>query len=201
MPKSNAKRTLVHGITSSLVASLCCVTPLVVVLFGFGSLSIALSFLRYRLYFLGFGLIFLTAATYVYIKRDYGKCNLRSIKQAKYSILGSFVLMIVIYIGLTYFLIPPVLVSSVENKIQQSETQLNYQNATEIKVKISGMTCKCNIADIEYNLMKINGVLNVSIDYDSQTGTIKFDPTKTSQNALLESKIFSGPYSAKLMTE
>lgn len=200
--KSSAKQTIIHGIASSLLASLCCVTPLIFVLFGFGGLSIALSFLRYRPYFLALGIVFLSVATYFYLKRDYGKCNLNSMKRAKFSIAGSFVLMILIYVGLTYFLIPPVLVSSVENKIQQSQNNLNlnYQNATEIKIKISGMTCRCNVADIEYNLMQIKGVLNATIDYDSGTGIIKFDPTKTSQYVIIQSKIFASPYAAQLIS-
>lgn len=197
--KKSMEKLAIRGIVSALLASLCCVTPLAVVLVGFGSLSIALSFLRYRPYFLALGIIFLSVATYIYLKRDYGKCNLFALKKAKYSIIGTFALMIFIYVGLTYFLIPPILVSSVENSIQKSAAQANYQNATEMKIKISGMTCRCNIADIEYNLMQTEGVLNVSIDYDSGIGIIKFDSSKTNQFAILQNKIFSSTYSAELI--
>ncbi len=197
--KSSAKQTIIHGIASSLLASLCCVTPLVVVLIGVGSLSIALSFLRYRPYFLALGVTFFSVATYFYLKRDYGKCDLNSMKRAKYSIAGSFVLMILIYVGLTYFLIPPILISQVQNTIEKN-APVQTGNYSELKVKINGMTCACNIADIEYNLMQTKGVLNVTIDYSTKNGIIKYDPTMTNQNAILENSIFKGIYSAELIS-
>ena len=197
LKKSSRRSLLMSGIISSLSASLCCLTPLVIVLLGLGGISVALSFLRYRLYFLVLGFLFLGVATYIFLKRDYGKCNINAIKKEKSAIALSLILMIGIYVILTYFVIPPLLISNVEKILARNEA--TGDSVSELKVKINGMTCECNIADIQYNLMQINGILNASIDYASKIGTIKFDSAKTNQYAILKSEIFNGPYSAKLI--
>ena len=197
MPKKNSKSGFLTGIISSLFASLCCLTPLVVVLLGIGGVSVALSFLRYRPYFLILGFVFLGVATYVYLKRDYGKCNLAVIKKERKKIAFSFVLMIGIYVLLTYFIIPPLLVSNVEKILPKPEA--GNISLSQLKLKITGLGCTCNVADIEYNLMQLKGVYNASVDYPSRTATVKYDSSQITPNEISKSKIFSSTYSAEII--
>ncbi len=192
------KKSAIRGIKSSIIASLCCITPLVVVLLGVGGISIALSFLRYRIYFLGIGVMFLFLATYIYLKRDYGKCNYSIIKKEKNSIIISVVFMAIVYVVLTYFIIPPLLISATESTIQKSQPA-SAENTKEMKVLIEGMTCSCNVADLEYNIMQIKGVLNASIDYEAKHGLIKYDPDKTNPDTILKSEILSSSYKATIV--
>ena len=197
--KNKSKNFIIRGITSSILASLCCVTPLVVVLIGIGSVSVALSFLRYRIYFLALGFVFLAAATYVFLKRDYGKCNLNVVRKERYPIMASAVLMIAIYVVLTYFVIPPLLISNVQKVVsseQKSIAPSSFLNASQLKISVSGMTCACNVADIQYNLMQMKGILNVTIDYGTKTGLILYDSTQISKYSILSSNIFSSTYKA-----
>ncbi len=192
------KKSVVRGIKSSIIASLCCITPLVAVLLGVGGISIALSFLRYRIYFLGLGVLFLFLATYIYLKRDYGKCNYSIIKKEKNSIVISVVFMVIVYVVLTYFIIPPLLISTTENIIQKSQLA-SAGNMKDMKVRIEGMTCSCNVADLEYNIMQIKGVLNASINYETKSGIIRYDPDKTDSNTILKSDILSSSYKAVIV--
>lgn len=197
--KGKSKNFIVRGITSAILSSLCCVTPLVVVLIGIGSVSVALSFLRYRIYFLALGFVFLVTATYIYMKRDYGKCNLNTVSKEKYSIIASAVLMIAIYVTLTYFIIPPLLIANVQNVVsteQKSIPESSFANATQLKISVSGMTCACNVADIQYNLMQLKGVLNVTIDYGTKTGLIMYNQSQVSKASILSSSVFSSTYHA-----
>lgn len=197
--KNKSKNFIIRGITSSILASLCCVTPLVVVLIGIGSVSVALSFLRYRIYFLSFGFVFLVVATYVYLKRDYGKCNLNTVAKEKYSILASTILMVAIYVVLTYFVIPPLLISNVQNIVtseQKTISPSSFENASQLKITVSGMTCACNVADIQYNLMQMKGVLNVTIDYGTKTGLILYNSSQINKNQIFGSSVFSSTYHA-----
>ncbi len=189
------KKSAIRGIKSSIIASLCCITPLVAVLLGAGGISIAMSFLRYRIYFLGLGVLFLFLATYIYLKRDYGKCNYSIIKKEKNSIIVSAVFMVIVYVVLTYFIIPPLLISTTENAIQKSQSA-DAENTKEMIVRIEGMTCSCNVADLEYNIMQIKGVLNTSVDYETKYGIIKYNPDKTNPNTILKSDILSSSYKA-----
>lgn len=197
MARKTSRSSFISGIVSSIFASLCCLTPLVVVLLGLGGISVALSLLRYRPYFLILGFLFLGVATYVYLKRDYGKCNMTVLRKERTKVAFSFILMIGIYVVLTYFIIPPLLVSNVEKILPRPE--VGNVSLSQVKLKISGLGCTCNVADIEYNLMQLKGVYNASIDYPTRTAIVKYDSTQISPNDIAKSKIFSSTYSAEII--
>lgn len=93
------------GLFSALLASLCCIGPLVLILFGIGGASTALSIGYRKPYFLIFGL-FVLAIGFSLIYRKNCKREHLSRKQQLVIFGGSFITASLLYYLLTFVLTP-----------------------------------------------------------------------------------------------
>ena len=76
-----------------VVASLCCLTPIVIVLFGFGSVAIAGSLADslygdYKWLFRSLGIVSLALSVFFYIRRQKGICTLDEAKKRRDEIIN-----------------------------------------------------------------------------------------------------------------
>lgn len=109
MKEVNQERTtnsaLKWGALSALVASLCCVGPLVLIFLGVGGASTALSIGYGKPYFLVFGLMVLAAGfSFIYRKSCSSKHLTR--KQELFIFGGSFIATALLYYFLTFVVTP-----------------------------------------------------------------------------------------------
>ena len=86
--------------TSAIVASLCCLTPLVLVLFGLSTVAFAASLANtlygtYKWVFRGVGLLFLTISLIIYF-RSKGICTLDDAKRRRNEIVNKVLLALVV---------------------------------------------------------------------------------------------------------
>jgi hypothetical protein len=99
-----------------LVASLCCLTPVVLVLLGLATVSAAVSLTdvlygQYKWLFRGVGLLLLAGSVALYVRRTKGICTLDAAKRRRSEIVNvsMFVLIVglvgygVVYYALEYF--------------------------------------------------------------------------------------------------
>lgn len=102
------------GVKSGLISSLCCITPmflvLLLVLFGIGSTSLLIGSLviaQYKYWFIAAGFLFMSLSLYLYLKRENkGVCNINTLRKNK-SILGvALIIYILIIIVTLYVLLP-----------------------------------------------------------------------------------------------
>lgn len=93
------------GIASALLASLCCVGPLVLILLGVGSASTALSIGYRKPYFLIFGLVVLSAAIYKLYRKS---CRTKHLSRKQQLLIfgGSFLAAALLYYLLTFIITP-----------------------------------------------------------------------------------------------
>ena len=111
--KSEIKKGVKDGALSGILASLCCVGPLIIVLFGLGSVSFALSFSQYKPYFLGLGLLFMIGAVGFHLKKKNKTCDIncfsvKGLKREKNFILSIVISMVIIYVLALYVLVPAI---------------------------------------------------------------------------------------------
>jgi len=108
MKSSEIKKGLSFGAGGAFIASLCCITPLAIFFFGFGTLSFALSFTKYRPFFLGAGLLFILLAIFFRLKKKGAICSIdpKEIKRKKYFIATVIVVMLLLYIFIQYSFLP-----------------------------------------------------------------------------------------------
>jgi hypothetical protein len=102
------------GFVGGLLGSLCCVTPLVLVLLGLSGLSGAMALagtlqqnFRWTL-FIPIGLVFLLASIYFHIKKREGTCNVKLIKHYKAYVIGTIVFAIIVWFSLIYVIVPAI---------------------------------------------------------------------------------------------
>lgn len=102
------KKSLGIGAGGALIASLCCVTPLIIVLFGLGSISFALGFTKYRSIFLISGFLFIGLAVFLNVKKKGKTCSIDpdAIKKKKKFIVLVAIAMIVFYVVIQYIILP-----------------------------------------------------------------------------------------------
>lgn len=96
------------GIIGALVASLCCITPMVIFLSGLGTLAFALSFTKYKLFFTFLGIIFIGAAIMFNVRKKGSTCSIdkNEIRKKKLFITATVITMMVLYSLIQYLLLP-----------------------------------------------------------------------------------------------
>ena len=106
--KKNDKKELAKiGGIAAFIASLCCVTPIVIVVFGLGTVSFAAGlgnalYYQYRWIFIGFGL-FAMAVAYILYLRQKGICTLDKAKKERQKIINQVIILLVL--GIVMYLI------------------------------------------------------------------------------------------------
>ncbi|MFQ6088623.1 MAG: cation transporter [Candidatus Methanofastidiosia archaeon] len=88
------------GLLSGFVASLCCISPIVLIFFGLTGVSTALAISQYKLYFLLAALIFGFSTTWLYSRK------VCSVKKQKYVLATTLVTMIGFYTLVSYVVLP-----------------------------------------------------------------------------------------------
>ncbi|RMF55499.1 hypothetical protein D6745_01850 [Candidatus Woesearchaeota archaeon] len=104
MKKENKKLLFAGGI-AGIIASLCCLGPVILVLLGLAGVSTALSIGKFTWLFTTLALIFFGAAVFLYLTRK-KCCNIRGMKENWKPIIVSFLVLVVFLILLKYWLAP-----------------------------------------------------------------------------------------------
>jgi mercuric ion transport protein len=103
--KKTADSALKWGLFSALLASLCCIGPLVLILFGIGGASTALSIGYRKPYFLIFGLLVLAIGFFLIYRKN---CQRKKFNGKRQFLIfgGSFIVAVLSYYLLTYIVAP-----------------------------------------------------------------------------------------------
>lgn len=100
-------------------------------------------------------------------------------------IIIAFVIAIVGLIGFSIFTKQVITKSDVtiEKNYSESNQQENLRQAT---LKIDGMWCASCATGAEYALKDKVGVVDASVDYDSKSGRVIYDPLKISKDEIIQ---------------
>ncbi len=111
--KSEIKKGAKSGLIGGTLAALCCIGPLVIVLFGLGSVSFALSIGKYKPYFLGLGFLFMIFAIVLHLRKKNKTCDINCFSVNGIKREWSFIVSIAISMGITYVLALYVIVPAI----------------------------------------------------------------------------------------
>jgi len=101
--KKEDKTLYVVGGVAGLIAGLCCLGPIVLVMFGLSGVSFALSIGKYTWFFFSLATIFLVIALVIYYKKK-NCCNIKGLKKNWKQIVMVFAIMVLILIIIKYWL-------------------------------------------------------------------------------------------------
>lgn len=218
MKKSEVNKGAFIGIWSGIIAALCCLGPLIIILFGLGTVSFALSVSEYKPFFLGAGILFIIGAIILYLRKKNKTCDincfsLEGIKREKHFILSIILSMGITYVFLLYVVAPkisPIIYGSLSQEIgtsfqaKNTLTRVNPDKNLNLRIltlKIEGMTCESCAQGIEWYLLnQLDGVKEAKINYSQGKGEIIYNPEKITKEKLLNSEIFK-TYKASVLSD
>jgi copper chaperone CopZ len=177
------------GIITALLASLCCITPVLAVLGGLGGIATTFSFLEpLRPYFIGLTVIVLAYAFYNAYKpkkntdiecacedETSGK-KVRFINSKKFLwIITAVSALLITFPYYSKVLFP----SGKENVvIVQSD------NIIKAEIQIEGMTCTSCENSVDYALKSESGVIKESSSYKTGIAKVEYDKSKVTEDQL-----------------
>ena len=104
------KKPLLIGLIGGLIAALCCITPLVLLLIGLGSVSMILAFGKYGYVFFILGALFISVALWIYYQKTNKTCSVEDKKKQKYYILATLIIMVLVYVFIKYWLLDKIVI-------------------------------------------------------------------------------------------
>jgi copper chaperone CopZ len=170
----------IGGIVTAVVASLCCIGPVVLTLLGIGSIGAFAVFERYRPYLVGATLLLLGAAFYfTYRKREVqcadGTCKVE--QTGKWNKIGVWGATIVAAIALAfpYFGVAP-----------SAPANLAVEGKAIVTLSIEGMDCKACANGVEGSLAGFKGVRKARVEYEQGKAIVEYDPAMVQPGALVD---------------
>ncbi len=170
------------AIVTAVLASLCCVTPVLAIVAGLSGAASAFSFMEpFRPYFIGLTIILLG---YAFLeaykpKTKQIECDCETEENKKKNFLNSkgFLWTVaIVSLGLISF---PYYSSSLFPDAAIVKTS-NTNFIVKAKLEIEGMTCTGCEASVNYALKSEKGVLTAKSSFKTGTATVKYDKRKVS---------------------
>jgi len=170
----------VGGIITAIVASLCCIGPVLVALIGIGSVGAFAFFENYRPYLIGATILLLGVAFYfVYRKREIkcedGSCKIQD--AGKWNKVGvwSATFLAAIAIAFPYLGVAP-----------SSPTNVAVQGKAVVSLNVEGMDCKACAAGVEGSIANIHGVHKARVSFEKGEAVIEYDPALVKPDAFVK---------------
>lgn len=178
---------------SALLASACCLGPIMLVALGSLGTALASGLIKYRPFFLALTAILLATAFYLTYKKRKVACSDGSCKTLSGSKTAKFSLWIIAAFAIMAAAFPywSVLL------LDKSSVGVSA-GAETIILKVSGMTCTACALNIERSLKKVPGVQSASVDFDTTEAIVLVEPDQVQEETLISAVQGAGSYSAEL---
>lgn len=186
------RRSMGTGLGAALIASLCCVIPLIALILGIGGASALLVLGKFRPYFIGASLVFLVIALSLVLHRNERNecCSLEEKRRNQFLlplyVLGTY---LVIFSLVTYFVTPRLYSQLNSKKVNSSTTKINSSavklvNKRELNLFIQGFYCPSCAAGVKSALSRREGIVEADIEANGRA-KIVYDASRTSPQEIL----------------
>jgi copper ion binding protein len=185
--KSN--RLVGAGVLSAVAASLCCITPVLALISGASGAASTFSWMEpFRPYLIGITVFVLAFAWYQKLKSRTAEeiqCDCEVDEKPPFMQTKKFLGIVTVF---AFLMMAFPYYSSIFYPDNQKETAtFDASKLITLDLNVEGMTCEsCNL-HIEHATKEINGVFEVSADYKTGKVEVKFDPSKTSEDKIVQS--------------
>lgn len=171
------------GIFSGILASLCCLGPVILLLLGFGSLGLGAFLGRYHWYFLAAAGLVLTVAWRAYAREkrrcDAEHCTMANKASASITLLIATAVVLA-FAGLNFYTY-----SGMGRSAAKPETASVAQQET-LTLPVEGMVCfTCEVA-VEQALKGLRGVREAKASVQGKSVTVTYDPAAVKVEQMVE---------------
>ena len=166
------------GILSALTASICCLGPIILIVFGLGWLGIGAVIGKYHWYFI-LGAILLLGIGWKSYFKEKKSCDTRGCEMKDKGITKNILIIasvvVLIFSGLNILTYASV-----------SGSELSTQEGTQLSIPVKGMTCiSCEFA-VNSAVKKLPGIYEVKASAKNQKALVSYDSEKTSLDEIIE---------------
>ena len=168
------------GAFTAIVASLCCITPVLTLIVGSGSIAFPFSWIEpARPYLIGLTITLLGLAWYQNLKpRSTDNCDCIVDEKPKFIQSKGFLLLVTVFSALMIAF--PVYAKAFFPKNEKASIRVEKSNIQTVKLSIKGMSCKACEAEVNHEVVKLPGIIQSDVSYENKNATIRFDTTKIS---------------------
>ncbi|WP_337865545.1 mercuric transport protein MerTP [Ignavibacterium sp.] len=174
------------GIITALLASLCCITPVLAVLGGLGGIATTFSFLEpLRPYLIGLTVIVLGYAFYKAYKPKKNNnidCTCETDEKPKFINSKKFLWIITVVSALLITF--PYYSKALFPAEKTNVVIVNANNIVKAKLEIAGMTCTGCEESVNYALKSEDGVVSATSSYETDIAYVEYDKTKVNPEQL-----------------
>ncbi|MBN8718448.1 MAG: mercuric transport protein MerTP [Sediminibacterium magnilacihabitans] len=183
--KSGSK-TWIAGLLTATVASLCCITPVLALFSGATGIASTFSWLEpYRPYLIGLTAAVLAFAWYQKLKPKKADIDCACEEDKPSFWQTKTFLGIVTVLALLLMAFPKYSHIFYPESEKKEIVIINKINIQQVKLNIKGMTCEACSETINLALSKVPGVLEYKTEFKNGSSTVKFDNSKTAEQAII----------------
>ena len=180
------------SIIAAVLASICCIGPLLLVGFGIGSVAFFSKFDALRPYLIFISVLLLVPAFYLTFRKREVKCEDGSCKiegAGKWNKISVWFAVLIVggFIAFPYLGFA---------RSGQNQLTVNPKYQT-VELKINNMDCEACALGLQSQLKNIPGVKDAAVNFNKATAEINFDPAKVNKSKFLKVLTESG-YPAKI---
>lgn len=186
--KKNPTHSVRIGLIAALVATTCCVGPLVPILLGVGGAGVLFGLDRYKPLFLGMGVFILAFACWWTIRRQNRCCAVKNPARNVRIVATIFGVGVGAYVLLQYVLVP-VLARSASDKVAAQAAQSPEEGDEQVNLQIEGMTCAGCAVGVESAFLSLPGVRSAKVDWKTGAARVFIDPTRLAPADLLQAEV------------
>ncbi|MDZ4714138.1 MAG: mercuric transport protein MerTP [Cytophagales bacterium] len=187
--KAENQNGLMFGVFAAITASLCCITPVLALLGGISGIASTFSWIEpYRPYLIGATVLVFGFAWYQKLKprkKEEIDCACETDEKPSFwqskkflGIVTVVAALLIVFPHYAHIFYPKNPVANVVY-VERSDIQ-------EVEFTISGMTCQSCSDHVNHALDAVPGVLDHTTSYEQGTSIVKFDGSKTAQQALID---------------
>ncbi len=183
------------GAFSAILASACCLGPLLLIVLGLGSLGLGAAIGRYHWFFLAAGASILVFAWVKHLKEkvrcDCERRPMAGRKASLYSLLAASAL-VAFFMGVNIF--------GYAFRAPSSSPSISLRNdVQEVTLRVEGVSCVTCEWAVELALKDLPGVLSAEANVGTRSARVFFEPSKVAKEALVWAVNQAG-YRARLAT-
>jgi len=175
------------GVLSAIVASSCCIVPVLALIAGSSGMASSFSWVEpFRPYLIGLSIAVLSFAWYQKLKLNKQGVDCCAIDDKPKFIQSRTFLGIITVFALLMMAFPSYSNIFFANNEKQVSV-VDKANIQTTEFRISGMTCTSCEDHVEHAVNKLRGIVEVEASYENENATIVFDSSKTSLLEIKES--------------
>jgi len=177
------------GVLTAIAASLCCITPLLALVSGASGVASTFSWIEpFRPYLIGITVLVLVFAWYQKLKprtADEIQCACEVDENPPFMQTKKFLGIVTMFAFL--MMVFPYYSSVFYPDNQKELAGVDATKFITIDLKIEGMTCEsCNL-HVAHAAQEVDGVFGAEADFKTGNAKVKFDPSKTSEDKIVQS--------------